>query len=650
MKDGFIRVAAAVPSIRIADCPHNTEELIRIAHEASANAARVLVFPELCVTAYTCGDLFFSRALLTSAEAALAEYLQGTADLPMLSVIGLPLIWQNKLYNCAAVCASGKLLGIVPKRNLPNYAEHSEQRYFTPAPDGMHHITVGGTEVPFGTKQLFCCDTMPELQVAVEICEDLWTPLPPSCVHTAAGATVVLNLSAGAEFIGKAAYRRRLIETHSARLLTGYVYANAGYGESSTDLVFSGHCLIGENGILAAERPPFTEPADACVFAELDISSLVRERIRLNTYPAADNPSAYLHTPFTLPLTETPLSRNIDPHPFVPADKTELAERCETILTIAAHGLRQRIERAFARSCIVAVSGGLDSCLALLTTVRAMDMLSRPRSEVIAVTMPCFGTTKRTKSNAEKLCAELGVTLRTIDITDAVNLHFRDIGHDPDDRNVVYENSQARERTQIIMDIANAENGLVIGTGDLSELALGWATYNGDHMSMYAVNSSIPKTLIRHIVAHCAECAEREGQASLTACLRDILATPVSPELLPPKNGEIAQITEDLVGPYELHDFYLYLMLRRGYSPRKIFRLARMAFRDVYDDETILHWLEIFIRRFISQQFKRSCLPDGPKVGSVGISPRGDLCMPSDASGAVWLDELAACRDMVAQK
>ncbi len=644
MKDGFIRVGTAVPHIRIADCKHNTAELIRIARLASEEGVQLLLFPELCVTGYTCGDLFFSLPLLEGAENALSAYLRGTADLPLLSVIGLPLRWRNKLYNCAAVCASGRLLGIIPKRHLPNYAEHNEVRWFTPAPEGMHSISLCGRDLPFGTDQLFCCDTMPELTAAVEICEDLWTPAPPSCVHAAAGATVVCNLSAGAEFVGKADYRRRLLEIHSAHLLTGYLYANAGYGESTTDLVFSGHCLIAENGTIAAERLPFAAPEQPLIFTELDLAAVTRERMRLNTYPAAPSADNYLRTNFSLPQVEVPLSRAVDPHPFVPQDPAELARRCEDILSIAAHGLCQRIERAFARSCVVAISGGLDSCLALLTTVRAMDLLGRPRTDIIAVTMPCFGTTSRTRSNAERLCTELGVTLRTVDITEAIMLHFRDIGHDPDLHNVVYENCQARERTQVVMDIANAENGLVIGTGDLSELALGWATYNGDHMSMYAVNSDIPKTLIRHMVAHCADREENAGRADLAACLRDILATPVSPELLPPKDGEIAQITEDLVGPYELHDFCLYNMLRRGSSPRKIFRLARLAFCGSYDEATLLHWIETFTRRFISQQFKRSCLPDGPKVGSVGISPRGDLRMPSDASAALWLRELETCR------
>ena len=642
MKDGFIRTAAATPSVRVADCPYNTAELIRIARAAAADGVRLLVFPELCITAYTCEDLFFSHPLLEAAEAGLAAYLAATAELPLLSIVGLPLMHEDKLYNCAAVCTGGRLLGVVPKSAIPGYSEFYEPRHFTPAPDTLVRVTLCGEAVPFSTNLLFCCDSMPELRVAVEICEDLWGAVPPSCRHAAAGATVIANLSASNETVGKDAYRRQLVSMQSARLICGYVYADAGLGESTTDVVFSGHSLIAENGAVLAERAPFDYAIGDYVASEIDVARLVRERARVNTWKT--DGAGYLRIPFTLPLEETKLTRFIDPHPFIPADDAERARRCAQILTIQAHGLRQRIERAFARTCVIAISGGLDSCLALLVTVRAMDLLNRPRTDIIAVTMPCFGTTSRTKSNAELLCAELGVTLRTIDIMDAVKQHFRDIGHDPDNHNVVYENSQARERTQIIMDIANAENGLVIGTGDLSELALGWATYNGDHMSNYGVNGSVPKTLVRHIVGWCADDAEASGRPALAGCLRDILATPVSPELLPPKDGEIAQKTEDLVGPYELHDFYLYLLLRHGFAPRKMLRLARIAFAGVYNDATLIRWLETFHRRFMSQQFKRSCLPDGPKVGSVAVSPRGDWRMPSDAASTVWMEEIKAIR------
>ncbi len=644
MKDGFIRVAAATPTLRVADCPYNVTELIRITRAAAEDGVHVLVFPELCITAYTCGDLFFQQTLLTAARTALARYLCETADCPLLSVIGLPLAVEDKLYNCAAVCAEGKLLGIVPKTHLPNYGEFAEARTFAPAPEEVRRITVCGAEVPFGAAQLFCCTHMPELRIAVEICEDLWAPVPPSSAHAAAGATLIANLSASPASVGKDVYRTALITGQSARQMAGYVYANAGRGESTTDLVFSGHSVIAENGEVLAERKPFAYAGDY-VASEIDLFRLVRERMRNNTRQSS---SAYVRTGFSLPVSETALTRFIDPHPFIPDDPAALAERCARILTIQAYGLRQRIERAFAAKCVIAISGGLDSCLALLVTVRAMDLLGRPHSDILAVTMPCFGTTVRTRTNAELLCAELGVTLRTVDIMEAVNLHFRDIGHDPARHDVVYENCQARERTQIIMDIANAENGLVIGTGDLSELALGWATYNGDHMSMYGVNADVPKTLVRHIVGWYADEAEASGASALASCLRDILATPVSPELLPPKDGEIAQKTEDLVGPYELHDFYLYLMLRFGFPPRKLFRLARIAFAGTYDDAVILHWLETFTRRFLSQQFKRSCLPDGPKVGSVGISPRGDWRMPSDASNAVWMEEIRMLKEGLA--
>lgn len=635
MKDGFIRTAAATPSVRVADCPYNTAELIRIARAAAADGVRLLVFPELCITAYTCEDLFFSHPLLEAAEAGLAAYLAATAELPLLSIVGLPLMHEDKLYNCAAVCTGGRLLGVVPKSAIPGYSEFYEPRHFTPAPDTLVRVTLCGEAVPFSTNLLFCCDSMPELRVAVEICEDLWGAVPPSCRHAAAGATVIANLSASNETVGKDAYRRQLVSMQSARLICGYVYADAGLGESTTDVVFSGHSLIAENGAVLAERAPFDYAIGDYVASEIDVARLVRERARVNTWKT--DGAGYLRIPFTLPLEETKLTRFIDPHPFIPADDAERARRCAQILTIQAHGLRQRIERAFARTCVIAISGGLDSCLALLVTVRAMDLLNRPRTDIIAVTMPCFGTTSRTKSNAELLCAELGVTLRTIDIMDAVKQHFRDIGHDPDNHNVVYENSQARERTQIIMDIANAENGLVIGTGDLSELALGWATYNGDHMSMYNVNCSIPKGLVRVLVEWVAR---NDASETVRATLRDIVATPVSPELLPAdEKGEIAQKTEDLVGPYELHDFFIYHFMRNGFAPRKIMFLAERAFGGRYGREVIKHWLVVFLRRFFSQQYKRSAVPDGPKVGSVSLSPRGDWRMPSDATAAAWLAE-----------
>ncbi len=630
MKDGFIRVAAASPALRLADCAANAAAHSRVARQAAEDGVRLLVFPELSLTAATCGDLFFSRPLLDAAEAALAAYLAATADLPLLSVVGLPLRMGGRLYSCAAVCSRGTLLGIVPKTTLGR----DDARYFAPAQAGS--ITFAGAVVPVDPDQLFRCDAMPDLTVAVEFGDDLGALVPPSCHHAAAGATVIAALAASPETVGAADYRRTMLAAQSSRLCCGYVYANAGSGESTTDLVFAGHSLIAERGTLLAERPAFA--ADDYVATELDVAMLESERMRLPNWPSSTG--THRIQPFALPLTETKLTRPINPHPFAPTDPTVRASRCAHILDIQAHGLAARIERAYAKTCVIGISGGLDSCLALLVTVRAMDLLGRSRENVIAVTMPCFGTTSRTRSNAELLCAELGVAFRTVDIKAAVDQHFADIGHDPANRNVVYENSQARERTQIIMDIANAENGLVVGTGDLSELALGWATYNGDHMSNYGVNAAIPKTLVRHIVAWYADDAAAHGRPALAACLRDIVDTPVSPELLPPSGEEIAQKTEDLVGPYELHDFYLFHLLRHGYRPAKLYRLAKLAFAGVYDDATLRHWLTVLHRRFFAQQFKRSCLPDGPKIGTVGLSPRGDWRMPSDMANAVWMAEL----------
>ena len=639
MKHGFIKVAAATPRIRVADPQYNVEEMIRLTKEAQEKQARVLVFPELCITGSTCGDLFYFDTLVKGAESALASYLQETAGFDMLSVVGLPVPYGSRLYNCAAVCCKGKLLGVVPKSGA-GCKNNVDARYFSDAGDLSDNATVTlcGQSVPFGTRLLFTCTDMPTLTLAVEIGNDLFGALPPSSCHTNAGAVVICNPAALVETVGSDAYRKLMLQAQSARTHAGYILSCAGEGESTTDAVFGGQALIAENGVLLAERLPFAATELTCT--ELDVDRLLSERRRAASVPNGES-HAYASIPFLLPITETVLTRLIDPHPFTPADPQELARRCESILSIQANGLKTRVERAFAKKLVIGISGGLDSTLALLVMARAIDLLGRPRTDILAVTMPCFGTTQRTKSNATVLCEELGVDFRCVDIFDAVNVHFRDIGHDPADRNVTYENSQARERTQILMDIANDCGGMVIGTGDLSELALGWATYNGDHMSMYGVNAAIPKTLVRHLVAHCATQAEADGQDKLTAALRDVLATPVSPELLPAnENGEIAQKTEDLVGPYELHDFYLYYMLRFGFSPVKLYRMARLALGDVYDDETLRKWLKIFIRRFFNQQFKRSCLPDGPKVGSVGLSPRGDWRMPSDASSALWLAEV----------
>ena len=641
MKHGFIKVAAATPKIRVADPLYNVDEMIRIAKEASEKEVKILCFPELSITGYTCGDLFFSSALLTGAKNALAKFAKETQALDLISFVGLPLEQNHKLYNCAAAVCKGEILGIVPKTNLPGYGEFAEPRYFLPAPSETDTLQLLGEEIPFGRDLLFCCEEMSSLKIGVEICEDLWATVPPSTYHALQGATVICNLSASNETVGKADYRRLLVKSQSARSLCGYVYACSGEGESTTDVVYGGHNLIAENGSLLAESLPF-DFSKEWLISEIDTEKPVYERRRMNTHQSRRDDN-YWEIHFSLSRAETKLTRKLNPQPFIPTDKEERNARCREILSMQTAGLKQRIERAFAKKIVVGISGGLDSTLALLVMVRAIDALNRPRKDILAVTMPCFGTTKRTKNNATVLCEELGVDFRQVDIFDAVNQHFKDIGHDPAVRDVTYENSQARERTQILMDIANDCGGMVIGTGDLSELALGWATYNGDHMSMYGVNASIPKTLIRHIVAFSADEFEADQKPAIAAALRDILDTPVSPELLPAnEGGEIAQKTEDLVGPYEIHDFYLYYMIRYGFSPEKLYRMAQYALGEIYDKETLLKWLKVFIRRFFTQQFKRSCLPDGPKVGSVSLSPRGDWKMPSDASAALWLAEAEA--------
>ncbi|MBQ3929122.1 MAG: NAD(+) synthase [Clostridia bacterium] len=620
MKDGFLRTACATPKIKVADCSNNAINIIEMAKEAAANGASLVVFPELCITGYTCSDLFLQRSLLTSAENALSEIISQTAELDTVIIVGLPVPSGAALYNCAAVICHGKLLGLVPKKHIPNYSEFYELRHFTPAGE-MKTKEMFGRSIPLGNDIIFECSDMPEFRLGVEICEDLWTAEPPSGKLALSGATVIANLSASDEVIGKAGYRRMLVSSTSARLLAGYLYCSAGLGESTTDMVFSGHDIICENGTILAESKRF---ATGIIYADIDLQKLEGERRRSNTF-AEQNTTNVAH--FHLPLKELTLNRNISRTPFVPESKVNLKERCEEILTIQATGLATRIEHTNANSVVIGLSGGLDSTLALIVAVHAMDTLERSRKDIIAVTMPCFGTTKRTKSNAQILAENYGVSFKDINIAKAVTQHFQDIGQNINTFDVTYENGQARERTQVLMDIANKTGGFVIGTGDLSELALGWATYNGDHMSMYAVNASIPKTLVRHLTAY--EADHTEGK--LRDALLDILDTPVSPELLPPKDEEIAQITEDLVGPYELHDFFLYYFVRLGFTAEKIYRLAKIAFSGAYDDETIKKWLKTFIRRFFTQQFKRSCLPDGPKVGTVTLSPRGDWRMPSDA-------------------
>ncbi len=630
MRDGFIKVAAGTPKIRVADCDYNAGQIIALMKEAAAQGVKALALPELCVTGYTCGDLFLQSTLLDGAERALGRILDETRELNMLTALGMPIRAENKLYNCAVVIQRGDILGLIPKTHIPNYGEFNEQRWFVCGGEVDFYVSdLCGHRPLLCARQTFDCN-IPNLIIGVEICEDLWATEPPSVKLSQNEATVILNLSASDEVAGKAEYRRQLVTGQSARLICGYVYADAGEGESSTDLVFSGHNMVAENGTLLAEKRFST----GLTVSEIDVQQLAYERRRINTFPCG---TGWVNdSTFSLEVSDTTLTRPISPTPFIPSDESRRGERCEEILTIAALGLKKRLEHTNSPCAVVGLSGGLDSTLAILITAKAFDLLGRDRKGILAVTMPCFGTTKRTRSNAELLAQELGTDFLEVNIGAAVKQHFADIGQSMEVQDVTFENAQARERTQVLMDLANQRGGLVIGTGDLSELALGWATYNGDHMSMYAVNASIPKTLVRHLVAW--EAHQRGG--AIADVLRDVLDTPVSPELLPPKDGQIAQITEDLVGPYELHDFYLYNAVRWGFPPRKVLRLAQRAFDGRYDRETLLKWLQNFYRRFFSQQFKRSCLPDGPKVGSVALSPRGDWRMPSDAAAKLWLDEL----------
>ena len=633
MKDGFIKAAALTPKVRVADAKYNGAQIREMITKAAEDGVQVLVFPELCITGYTCGDLFSQKILLDEAKKQLLHIAKHTTGLSVIAFVGLPIVFRGKLYNVAAAVSGGEVLGLVPKKNIPNYNEFYEKRYFTEGMEEPEDIELEeGVTVPIGTNLLFACTQVPDLKIAAEICEDLWVPAPPSIRHALAGATVIANLSASDEITGKAGYRRDLVCGQSGRLYCGYIYASAGLGESTQDVVYAAHNMIAENGSILAEAKRFTNET---IITDLDLERVMHDRIQKTTFSYSDE--YYEEIPFDLEIQETELTRPIDPSPFVPKNIADRNERCDEILNIQAMGLVKRLEHTNATTAVIGISGGLDSTLALLVTVRAFDILELPREGIQAITMPGFGTTDRTYDNAVSMIQALGATFREISIRDAVTGHFKDIGHDINNHDVTYENSQARERTQILMDVANQCGGMVIGTGDLSELALGWATYNGDHMSMYGVNGSIPKTLVRHLIRYYADTCEDE---KLSAVLNDVLDTPVSPELLPPKEGQISQVTEDIVGPYELHDFFLYQVLRFGFSPKKILRLAKIAFDGAYDDETILKWLKTFYRRFFSQQFKRSCLPDGPKVGSVAVSPRGDLRMPSDASSRLWLEEL----------
>ena len=639
MNYGFVKVAAAVPRVKIADCKYNAGQLESLIAIADGKGVQIITFPEMCITAYTCGDLFGQQLLLEEAEMGLMQILNNTRQLDIISILGMPIAVNSTVINAAVVIQKGKILGVVPKTYLPNYKEFYEQRWFTSALQvAEDNVRLCGQIVPMGTKLLF---ETSDTTFGIEICEDLWSTIPPSSTLALQGAEILFNLSADNEGIGKHGYLRSLISQQSARCIAGYVFSSCGFGESTTDVVFAGNGLIYENGSELAHNKRFSLE-EQLVISEIDVERLRAER-RINTTFAAskgtvpsDKKPLRITTEF-VNSKELNLTRTFDMHPFVPQGET-LNERCEEVFSIQVAGLAQRLVHTGAKTAVIGISGGLDSTLALLVCVRTFDKLELPRKNIIGVTMPGFGTTDRTYHNALSLMKSLGITIREISIKEACIQHFKDINHDINIHDVTYENSQARERTQILMDIANQTWGMVIGTGDLSELALGWATYNGDHMSMYGVNGSVPKTLVKYLVKWVAE-NDIDEESRIT--LLDIVETPISPELIPAdENGEIQQKTEDLVGPYELHDFFLYYFMRFGFRPSKIYYLANIAFKDIYDEETIKKWLSTFFRRFFNQQFKRSCLPDGPKVGSISISPRGDWRMPSDASSATWLKEI----------
>lgn len=638
MNYGYVKVAAAVPRVKVADCKFNAREIEKEIIIAEGKGVQIIAFPELCVTGYTCGDLFAQQLLLEEAEMGLIQIVSNTRQLDIIAILGMPIAMNGVLLNAAVVIQKGKVLGVVPKTYLPNYKEFYEKRWFTSAVDvSERSVRLCGQVVPMGTDLLFeTADTT----FGIEICEDLWAPIPPSSSLALQGAEILFNLSADNEGIGKHNYLCSLISQQSARCIAGYVFCSCGFGESTTDVVFAGNGLIFENGSLIARSKRFSFEGQV-IISEIDVEHLRTERRVNTTFSAcrvhcAPGEAVRVSTEY-VNSKELNLTRCFDPHPFVPQG-VELNERCEEIFSIQVSGLAQRLVHTAAKSAVVGISGGLDSTLALLVCVKTFDKLGWSRKDIIGVTMPGFGTTDRTYTNALDLMNSLGITVREVSIKEACIQHFKDIDHDIDVHDVVYENAQARERTQILMDIANQTWGMVIGTGDLSELALGWATYNGDHMSMYGVNGSVPKTLVKYLVKWVAE-NDMDEASRMT--LLDIVDTPISPELIPAdENGNIKQITEDLVGPYELHDFFLYYFLRCGFRPSKIFFLAVRTFKDVYDEETIKKWLQTFFRRFFNQQFKRSCLPDGPKVGSISISPRGDWRMPSDASSEMWLREV----------
>jgi NAD+ synthase (glutamine-hydrolysing) len=637
MNYGFVRIATATPQIRVADCEHNGNVIIEQIKEAYGNSASLIVFPELCITGYTCGDLFLQSTLLKSAENTLARIAEATADLDIVAVVGLPVPYNNNLYNCGAVICKGELLALVPKINIPNYTEFYEARHFTSGKNLQSYlVSFAGFQEVFLGSAVFKSENNPDFTFGVEVCEDLWVANSPSTVLALNGsANIILNLSTSDDVIGKAEYRRNLVKIQSGKLICAYAFASSGFGESTTDMVFSGQNIISENATILAESQRFKT---GITYGDVDLQRLAFERRRTTTFVPDDTlDDSFDEIFFDIEDKTFELNRTFPQTPFVPANAEDIKSRCEEILHIQSTGLATRLAHTGIKNVVIGISGGLDSTLALIVCVHTYDMLGLDRKNIHAVTMPCFGTTKRTKSNAEKICEAYGVSLDTVDITKAVNQHFQDIDHDSSIHNITYENCQARERTQVLMDMANKYNGLVIGTGDLSELALGWATYNGDHMSMYGVNCSVPKTLVRYLTAYEAD----NTTGKLSTALKDILDTPVSPELLPPtEDGKISQKTEDVVGPYELHDFFLYYLVRFGYSPKKIYYLANISFKEKYTPETIKKWLTVFVKRFFAQQFKRSCLPDGPKVGSVTLSPRGDWRMPSDASSKLWLSQL----------
>ena len=633
MKDGFLKVACACPEISVAGCSDNADQIICSVKQAEALGARLVLFPELCLTSASCSDLLFSDTLILGAQSALECVLRETSSSDTIIIVGFPLFVNDKIYNCAAICQKGKILGVVPKSILSS----AEQRYFSSySKCGSEEMTLCGQRTRFGADIIFKCKDMPTLKIGVEIGTECFSPVSPATALCAAGATLIVNPFAKPYLVGDEQFTKATLTSASARNKCAYMLSAASEGESTTDGVFGGESYIFENGNLLACRAPLSRDSRFSI-TDIDLALISSERKRGSSF-FCESSEDFTTVEFSLKSKPTRLTRKISASPFLPGTEAEIAQRCATIINMQANGLAKRMTAAHAKKAVIGISGGLDSCLALLVCAHAMDILGRKRSDIVAVTMPCFGTTERTRTNAEILCEQLGTEFRSVNIGESVMRHFADIGHDPAKTDVVFENAQARERTQVLMDVANMVGGLVIGTGDLSELVLGWATYNGDQMSMYGVNAGLPKTLVRNVVAFCADCAANEGADELSAVLRDVLDTPVSPELLPAdKNGNIAQKTEDLVGPYRLHDFYIFYMLRYGFAPDKLFRIAKHAFGCEYTDDELIYWLKNLIRRFFSQQFKRSCLPDGVKIGTVGVSPRGDLCLPSDAVCTEWM-------------